>query len=159
MTSPSTQEGLRPGGSAPADPRAYLRTFWRWSFLFIAAVVIIPVSTYLYESGRPKVYQSSALLEITGGQQLGVASLLNQAPSGPDTTDLLADARLIDTSGVADQAVKYLPHPPAKPRSLLGSVSASADQTTGFLTITAKAASPDRAAAIANAFGQAIVQN
>lgn len=151
-----------PGAFAPAartgDPRAYARIFWRWKFLLLAFLVVIPIATYFYERGRPKTYESSSLLEITGGQQLGVASLLNQAPSGPDTTDLLADARLITTTGIAKLAAGYL-HPSPAPQALVGLVTANADTNTGFITINAKASSPRRAADIANAFAQAVVAN
>jgi capsular exopolysaccharide synthesis family protein len=145
--------------AATADPRVYARILWRWKFLLLAVLVVIPLATYAYESTRPKVYQSSVLTVVTGGQQLGAASLLNQAPSGPDTTDLLADARLITTTGVAQQAAKYLHPAPAHPRALLSGVTTSADQSTGFITISAKAADPVRAADVANAFAQAIAAN
>jgi capsular exopolysaccharide synthesis family protein len=142
-----------------ADPRAYARILWRWKFLLIALVVLIPVAVYVYESSRPKVYQASVLAEVTGGQQLGAAALLNQAPSGPDVTDLQADARLITTAGVAQQAARYLHPAPASFRSLLGVVNATSDSTTNFITISAKASEPRRAAAIANAFASAIAKN
>ena len=146
-----------PGVATGADPRAYARILWRWKFLLLAIIVIIPLATYLYERGRPKVYQSSVLLDITGGQQTGIASLFNQQlVQGPDTTDLLADARLITTTGVATQAAKYLHPAPPSPGALLGSVSASADQNTGFITITASDGHPRRAANIANAFALAV---
>jgi tyrosine-protein kinase len=146
-------------GANPTDLRAYARVVWRWKFLVLAILVVIPVAAYLYERSRPKVYRATALVEINGGSQLGVASLFNQAPSGPDTTDLLADARLITTTGLAEQAAKFLSPPPANPASLLGSVSATGDQNTGFMTISATASDPHRAADIANAFAQGLVAN
>jgi capsular exopolysaccharide synthesis family protein len=151
---------VAPAAPGKADPRAYARILWRWKFVLIAFVVIIPLATYFVERGRPKVYQSSALLEVTGGQQTGVASLFNQVvQQGPDTTDLFADARLITTGGMAELAAKYLQPTPANPRSLLGDINAKADQTTGFITLTASGSTPQAAANTANAFSQAIVSN
>lgn len=149
-----------PVSSARPDPRAYLRILWRWRFLLVGFLVLIPLLTYVFESNRAKVYQTSALMEITGGQQTGVASLFNQVvQQGPDTTDLLAAARLVTTAGMAQEAAKFLSSPPADARSLLHNVTASADQNTGFITITGSAATPQRAAEVANAFAQAVVAN
>src|SRR5438270_9580460 len=99
------------GEANRADPRAYVRVIWRWKFLLLAFVVLIPVAVYLFESSRPKVYQSSVLMAVTGGQATSAASLFDQIiQQGPDTADLLADARLVQTSSVARQAATFL-HP------------------------------------------------
>jgi polysaccharide biosynthesis transport protein len=143
-----------------ADPRAYARVLWRWRFVLLAFLVVIPLATYLFESSRQKVYQSSSLMEVNSGQQISLASLFNQmVQQGSNSTAVLADARLITTSGVAQQAVKYLHDEPAKAPTLVKSVNVTPDQNTGFISITASAPSPRRAADIANAFAQAIVAN
>jgi non-specific protein-tyrosine kinase len=49
--------------------------------------------------------------------------------------------------------------PPADPAQIAGEVSASGDQTTNFITISATDTSPARAAQIANAFARAITRN
>jgi capsular exopolysaccharide synthesis family protein len=153
--------GLGLGGSEITDVRAYARALWRWKFLLLAFVVVLPVAAYFYESSRPKVYQSSALMEITGGQNRGVAALLSQTvySSGPDTTDLMIDGSLVFTSAIADEAAKFLHPRPAYPDALTGSVSVKTAPATGFLTITARAGSPPRAANVANAFAQALIVN
>lgn len=159
MTNAFAGQAAAKPGSETADPRAYGRILWRWKFLLLAFLVIIPIATYLFERSRPKVYQSRVLMEIVGGQQAGAASLFNQVvQQGPDTIDLLADARIVATAGAARQAAKYL-HPAVSPGSLLRSVSATADQTTGLITITGSAATPQRAANIANAFARALATN
>jgi succinoglycan biosynthesis transport protein ExoP len=152
-------EGMPAGRS---DLRSYMRILWRWKFLFLAIVLIIPIATYFYERGRPKVYQASTLVEITGGQSTGLAELLsgnNIVETGPDTTDLLVDATLVSTDAIAEEAAKFLHPRPADPTSLVGSITTNPDQSTGFLTITASAGSPDEAANIANAFAQALAEN
>jgi capsular exopolysaccharide synthesis family protein len=157
MTNAFVGEGAATAGGEMPDLRTYLRVLWRWKFLLLAFLVAIPVAAYLYEHGRPKVYQSSAVVAITGGQSTGVAALLNQVVySGTDTTDLLIDARLLTTPAVAREAARFV-RPPANPASLAASVSTSTDQGTGFLTITASAGAPRQAAEIANAFARALV--
>jgi capsular exopolysaccharide synthesis family protein len=140
---------MAPDSTGQQDLRAYLRIFWRWKYLFLAFLVVIPAAAYLIERDKPKTYQASTLLELQT-VQLGGAS------GAPITTgNIAAVARLVSTLPVAKKAAPLLT-PPGDPSELLGSVSASADPNTGFLTITSKAPSATRAAAIANAFAQAL---
>lgn len=133
------------------DLRTYLRAIWRWKFLFLAFLILIPLGVYFVEHRKPKIYQSSTLMEL---QDVSIDT--GGSTSGPiQTGNLLAVARLVTTTPVATAADRYL-HPPESPTSLLNSVSASGDTNTGFLTIWAKAHDPNRAAAIANAFASAL---
>ena len=78
----------------------------------------------------------------------------NQTP--PDSA-LNAAARLIKTSGVAQQAAKQLRPRPLNPRALLSSITVNPDTNSGFITIKANSPDPRRAAALANAFASAVV--
>ncbi len=149
-TGDSSEEGPR----TEADPRTYLRALWRWKWIFFPILVAIPVAVYLVVSQQPKVYRSSALLEI---QPVAIDTSEFSAGGAPSSAQILnAAAALITTTPVADQAARQLPPPRPTGRSLLRGVSASADVNTGFITITADAMSPQRAAAVANAFASAI---
>lgn len=137
------------------DLRAYLRVLWRWKLLILAFVVIIPTATYVYVSSKPKVYASSALLQV---QALAVdTSLFGTSVPAPQSQTLLSAARLVTTSAVAQTAADKLGEPRSTARSLLSGVSATADVQADFITITAQAATPARAAAVANAFADAVV--
>lgn len=144
-----------PEFSGSRDLRGYLRVLWRWKFLFLALVIICPLAAYLLERGKPPIYQSSVLVGVN--QATVDTTLLNNGGSF-STTNVLAVAKLVTTSPVADVAAGYM-HPPANPAQIAGEVSASADPTTNFLTITAQDTSPVRAAQIANAFAKAIGRN
>ncbi len=133
------------------DLRAYLRIFWRWKFLFLSILIVIPVIAYVVASGKKPSYQSSTLVEL---QDVTIGLGSSSAPI--QTGNLAAVARLVDTTPVAKEAAPFLNPRPADPASLLGSVSATADQTTGFLTITGTGGTPVQAAAIANAFAKAL---
>jgi non-specific protein-tyrosine kinase len=137
------------------DLRSYLRVLWRWKYLFIALVIAAPAVTWLLEHGKPKIYQSSTLVGINAGS---VDSSLVTGSSGFSTTNITAIARLVSTSKVAD-AAGALMKPPTAGSAIVGEVSASANQTTDFITITVQDHSPTRAADIANAFGKALVEN
>lgn len=133
------------------DLRSYLRVLWRWKFLFLFFLVVTPVAAYLLEQGKAKSYQASTLVGLNGATVGGGGGSFT-------TTNLNAIARLVTTSPVAQTAAGYM-HPPADPNQIVGEVSASADESTGLLTITATDANPVRAAQIANAFGRAIGVN
>ncbi len=140
---------VAPDSTGQQDLSTYPRIFWRWKFLLLAFVVLIPLAVYLIERSKPKVYQSSTLVELQdiSAQSQGVTG-------GPIVTgNLDAVARLVSTTSVADIAGRLLHQPPG---ALLGAVSASADPNTGFLTITAQDQDPRQAAAIANAFAVAL---
>ncbi len=118
--------------------------------MLLAFVVLIPLGAYFLERGKPKIYQSSTLLNASGSS-LGVGT-----SNLPVSNNPLAVARLVTTDAVAKLAALRLGLPASSAGSLLSGVSASADSTTGFLTITVQNNNPDRAAAIANAFAAAL---
>jgi capsular exopolysaccharide synthesis family protein len=140
---------VAPDTTGEQDLRTYLRILWRWKFLFLAFVVLVPLAAFLIERRHAKVYQSSTLIEFqnvsTGSGTISIAPIA----SG----NLDAISRLVTTTPVIDTAARLLGRPPG---SIAGEVSASADPTTGFLTISATDRDPARAAAIANAFAAAL---
>src|SRR3954451_22664460 len=142
---------MTPQPAEQNDFRAYLNALWRWKWLMLAFLVVIPTIAYVLESRKTPEYQSSTLVRpqavSVNVSQFGGQSL------GPQSID--ATARLVKTTAVAKAASTHMKHPPPV-GTLLGEISASADATTGFLTLTATDPDPQRAADIANAFAQAI---
>lgn len=140
------------------DVRGAVRTLWRWKWILLACIVLLPVGAYLLSARNPKVYSSTVLMRINA-TAVDTTLVENNvpAPQAVDQVASQASARLITTSGVAQAAAKFLNLPPASAHGLLGEVSASADPSTGFITITAQAPSGQRAADVANAFASAVV--
>jgi capsular exopolysaccharide synthesis family protein len=134
------------------DLRGYLRAVWRWKWLLLGFLVVVPAAAYVLESGKPKVYDASALVGI------------NQATVGPSgggsfsTSNVTAIAQLVTTSPVASAAADLM-HPPASASEIASEVTATGDPSTNFLTIAVQDRSPARAAAIANAFAHAMAAN
>jgi polysaccharide biosynthesis transport protein len=137
------------------DLRSYLAVLWRWKWLLLAFLVVFPVIAYVVEHGKPKVYDSSALV---GVNQTTVNTALLDNSSSFSTSNVTAIARIVTTSPVADVAAALM-RPPANPSQIVGEVSATGNITTNFVTITAHDPSPARAAEIANAFAKAISKN
>jgi capsular exopolysaccharide synthesis family protein len=138
------------------DLRSYLRILWRWKLLFLAFVVAAPGAAYLLERGKPNVYDSSALVGVNTATVN--TSVVSGASGSFSTSNVSAIAELVKTSPVARAAAGLL-NPPADPGQIVGEVSASGDPNTNFLTISVQDRSPQRAAAIANAFAHAISSN
>ena len=125
---------MTPQPAEQNDFRAYVRALWRWKWLMLAFLIVIPTISYVAEARKTKEYESSTLvrpqavsidLSQFGGQSLG-----------PQNID--AVARLVKTTAVANAAAKNMKNPPPVSSSLLGSISASPDTDTGFLTLTAR---------------------
>ncbi len=82
--------------------------------------------------------------------------LFQQPQSG--NQGILMVARLVQTRSIAEAAGRLM-RPPEPGAPLLGAISVAPDTDTGFLSISASATEPQRAANIANAFGLAISAN
>jgi polysaccharide biosynthesis transport protein len=147
---------MTPQPAEQNDFRAYLRATWRWKWLMLAFLIVVPTISYVLEARKSVSYESSTLVQPQA-VQLDPSLFGGQAVTSGD--NVLAIARLVNTTSVAAAAAKLMHPPPASSGSLLGQVSANADTNTGFLTITATDADPRRAADIANAFGRAISDN
>ncbi|MGH2873113.1 MAG: polysaccharide biosynthesis tyrosine autokinase [Solirubrobacteraceae bacterium] len=134
------------------DIRSYIRAIWRWKLLIIVLVVGGPLVAFLLEHGKPKQYSASATVSLTSG-----GSLNTTAVGGTifQTSNIAAIAQLITTDSVATIAGADL-KPPQSAGVAVSGVSAAADVTTNFITITAVKASPGDAAAVANAFAHAL---
>jgi len=142
----------------PALQRDYPRIFWRWKWLVLACVVVMPLAAYAVASRTRAQYSSSVLLEVSGPAVDTSLFSTFVIPTSPDAV-LHSVARLATTSTTARKAATYLHPAPADPRALLSHVTAAADTSAGFITLTATDPSAARAAAIANAFGNAVVAN
>ena len=142
----------------PALHKDYPRIFLRWKWLVLVCLVVIPAAAYALASRTRPQYSSSALVQVTGPAV--DTSLFNQVvvPSSQDP-ELNAVARLVTTQRTADTAASLLSPPASDAHALLSKVSATADTTAGFVTITATDPSAARAADLANAFANAIVNN
>ena len=136
------------------DARGYVRVLWRRKWLFLAIAIAVPAATYAVTTRIHKTYQASILMQV---QAPAVdTTLFNSQASVPTDQSVEIASRLIETTGVAQAAAQQLSPPRPSAGALLGALTLNPDPTTGFITITASAGTPQRAADIANAFGSAI---
>jgi capsular exopolysaccharide synthesis family protein len=135
------------------DIRSYIRTVWRWKLLIVFLVVGASAVAYLIEHGKPSQYSATATVAVspsTGNVTSGTGG--NDVFTSGNVTSI---AQVVTTSSVADIAAARL-KPPETSGEALSGVSATADITTNFITITAVKGSPTNAAATANAFAKAL---
>jgi capsular exopolysaccharide synthesis family protein len=145
---------MKPEHAESHDYRAYLRSVWRWKYLVLFLLVTIPAASYALEARKDRQYSASTLIQ---GRNVTIdQSLFPTQPSGAD--NVLTIARLIRTRTIADAAGRNM-NPPEPGGAISGTISVATDTDTGFLTISAIAPDPQRAADIANAFAKAISAN
>jgi tyrosine-protein kinase len=143
-----------PPSEGGRDLRSYGKIFWRWKWLFLACVLALPTAAYFLSASNTKVYESRVVLQIS--QVSDDSSLFGQQAQATTAEVVSNAARLIDTSAVAAEAARRLHPPPRRFRSLLKQISVTPDPEASFVTITAQASKPRRAADIANAFAAAL---
>jgi capsular exopolysaccharide synthesis family protein len=132
------------------DIRSYIRAIWRWKFLIVLFVVGSPAVAYLLEHGKPNTYTASTVVSLNA-----TGSVTSSSGSVFQTNNIQAVAQLITTSSVSTIAAAELT-PSQTAGEAVSGVSASADENTGFITITAVKSSPTDAANVANAFAKAL---
>lgn len=137
--------------SEPLDIRQYLRLFRRRGWILLLCVALIPLGTYLYTERLAEVYQSSAILQIQSSA--AETPLIAGQEFAAPAQNIQAVARFVTTSAVSDAAARELGEPKG---SLYGAATATADEITGFITITAQGPSAKRAQDVADAFASAL---
>jgi capsular polysaccharide biosynthesis protein len=149
--------------SAYRDPDSFeftdyfgvLRRRW-WVVLVLAAAGLLAAGAYLVLT--PKAYTATAMVNVTA---TGNAPGQNGAVVGGRTSgaiNLDTEAQIVQSSTVAGIAVHSL-HSPLAPAALVKHVSVSVPANSSVLQISCRAASADQAAACANAFAAAYLQN
>ena len=133
------------------DPREFFRLLWRRKVIILLCLTLIPAGAYAYSERLTKSYQASTILQVQGTATDGGLYLGQDVSTGSVNTAKVA--ALVGTNAVADAAARQLGEPRG---SLRGAVSAQEDEDTGFVTITATAASGERAAVIANTVARAL---
>jgi tyrosine-protein kinase len=119
---------------SPFSLRSYLRILWRWKFLFLPILVVVPVGVYIIVSREHKVYSSTALLNV------------------PSPANAQQVTTLATTQAVASRAARQL-----RPQVILGTASAATDPS-GLIALTVNAPTPQRAADEANAFAYVLTR-
>ncbi len=132
-----------------------LRRRW-WVVLVMACVGILAAGAYIARS--PKAYTAVATVNVT-------ATGINQSQGGAvaggrtsNAVNLDTESQIVKSSSVGTIAARSL-HSPLAPTVLVGNVSVAVPANSSILQISCQAKSPQQAAACANAFAAAYLQN
>lgn len=134
-----------------ADPREFFRVLWRRKWLILLCITLIPVGVYVYSDRLTKTFQASTVVQVQNTATDSGLFLDQNIPTAAANTAKIA--ALVGTSGVADETARLMGEPEG---SLRGAISATDDDDTGFITLTATAGTGQRAAEIANAVAKAL---
>lgn len=145
-------------GTDRPDPRPFLRSIWRRKWLLAALIISVPLLVFVASSLLPEEYAASSTLQSSGGG-LESTPVIGENPFPPPSAQ--EAALLVETTTVASAAATELGDSPDEARGLLEDVSAVAESEGGtaptqVFTVTARAESAERAAAVANAFADGV---
>src|SRR5829696_8383260 len=133
------------------DPREFFRVLWRRKWVILLCVVLIPLAVYVYSDRLTKTFESSTIVQVQNtATDAGLFVDQDLATGSANTAKIAA---LVGTSGVADETARLMGE---REGSLRGAIRATDDEDTSFITITATAASAQRAAEIANTVARAL---
>jgi non-specific protein-tyrosine kinase len=152
-SAPDPARDRPPADLAASDLRSQLALLWRYKWLILVIAILAPAASLYWTSRQPDVYNASALVQV---EPQRLETYYTWSGTNQTWGELLESvARLTTTTRAAQVAARKLdpPRPPAA--SLAGSVSALPD-SSGFVRITATDGNARRAAAIANAFAEAV---
>lgn len=130
--------------SADLSLERVLRVLRRRRWIVLACVVAGAAAGVLLAVLAPRGSEATATVLIESGAG-------SAASSAPGQVSGAVAARLVETRGVARRVAREVPGG-RSPDALLGAVSAEADDTGSFVTISARDEDPAAAARIANAF-------
>ena len=141
----------------------YLRTLRERRWLVLLAVVLTTGAAIVYVLRADKVYESEAGILVTPvSESSEVAVSVGLLSGSVDPLRAVETvARLISTTEVASraqQSLKGVPEASGSPEDLLAHVDVTPVAESNIVSVTASASDPDDAAAIANAFVDATVQ-
>lgn len=138
------------------DIRQWGRLMWRRKWLLLAIVIVIPTVVYVGSSRLPKVYQSSATINVRA--TAAASNLFSNHISA--SSDIAEAQTLIKTAAVGRRAARILGGSPSEARSILSHVTVAPtnpnESSGSFLTITAQASDPNEASGIANSVAEAV---
>jgi capsular exopolysaccharide synthesis family protein len=131
-------------GATVRDVIALFRRRW---WVVVACVVLIPAAVYAYSAHQPKTYEASVVVQpdptttAIGGT--------DQSPSENFVGTLEGYAGLGQVAGATARLMR-------RPYGDIGDLNANISTETGWLTLTATAASPSLAVSAANAYATAL---
>ncbi len=152
----NTENATYTGPMAPeeqkdTDPREFFRVLWRRKWVILLCIVLLPVAVYVYSDRLTKTYEASTVVQVQNTATDAGLFVDQDLPTGTANTAKIA--ALVGTTGVADETARLMGEPRG---ALRGAITATDDEDTGFITITATAGSGVRAANIANTVARAL---
>lgn len=165
---PSGRPGMSAGYEAPPDPEGrtlgdYFAVLWRYKWIILLVVVVVPVSAYYFSDRQTRIYEATASLIYE--TQLNVANpLTGDTYTNPDerSIELSSVNSLLASTELGDVARAKLAEKGYGGAAGAASVSADPVKTAAnvgnILLITARGTSPEIVAATANAYSDAFVE-
>lgn len=145
---------MAPVGQPVADLRQYVRILWSRKWLIAIILVFAGGSTWMWSARQPTLYVAEAEVLVLPLQD----PLVSPVPGGANLSpNLETEARIVDSTKVASRVVASL-GPAASVDALLRNLEVEPVPNSDILSISYSDQDPDTAAAAADAFADAYVQ-
>lgn len=158
-TPPAGDDWLQP---APEEQglKRYIETIRERLWLIVLTTAIATVASVIYVINAEKVYEAEADILVTpvpSDSEIGV-SLGLLRDTGDSLRTIETAARLIETPQVAAEAADQLGIEVDEPDELLDGFEAAPVAESNIVALVAQASTPEAAADLANAFGDAVIE-
>ncbi len=143
----STSPILPTERNGPLTFPEFLSTLWRRRLTIVVSVVVAVAAALAYSKLQTPMYKSTALIQIN--------SASSQTGQSATPVTLPDPVQSLGSTAVQLGAAKILGDPNVD--AVASEVTGTVDPTSGALTITATASSPEQAQAVAKAYSEAFV--
>lgn len=138
--------------------RHYVDVLWRRRLVILITLLVVPGAVLGFSLTRPATYDAVArIIAVSQAATLSVATDVKIDVQTPDQRGLQTLASFVATPEVAKRAAEKLGHS-GDAGALMRDVTAEADPNADIITVTARSATANEAAALANAFAAAFVE-
>lgn len=145
--------------STPSAPdlsvREYLRPLWIRRYFVLAVVVLVTAGTFVFYDRQPDQYSSST--DVYLRSQSGADPITGAILPPTNPRDLANQARLLRTQVVAKRVAENIGYS-GDPKTLLANVTVTPSTDADFVTVVATAGQAETAAALADAFAKAFIE-
>lgn len=124
--------------------------------LLLAGLIIGALLGFGYSLFQPRIYSSTSTGYVTVGESAGVGDVISGSSAAKDKAS--AYLALVKSSRVAEEIINLNPDLGLTPAQVSGALSASLENNSALIAVSAQADSPERAQALANSSLEAVAK-
>jgi Mrp family chromosome partitioning ATPase len=132
----------------------YIAPIWRHKWIVLTLALAVAAATYVFYDHKPPEYRAETEIYV---KSAGAEALIGNAQPAATDREIANQARVVRSRLVAQRVARRVGFK-GDPNALLNSIDVFADPQADFVTVQAVGHTPREAAALANGFAQAFVE-